>query len=143
MEYSILAQLSDAGLETKANLFCGHEFEEQEGGSQVVITCFGGVEMVFNSGNWRLRTRLSIRSAADKPLNETQAPDPREVHRELVQLVREAIFTEAIAAELTAHETDFTCEGVYPAESDSSVDGRYLVTVIDLEIDCIRADFED
>lgn len=140
VEYSLLAVLSDAGLEDYATLLCGHEFEEQEG-AQIVITCFGGPEMVYNSGNYLMRTRIAVRSAADRRPNETQVADPREVHREIVQRVREAVHTETIEADMTGHESDFTCNRINPTDTDAMVEGRFFVTFLEYEVDCVRADF--
>lgn len=140
VEFSLLAVLSDAGLEEYGLLLCGHEFEEQEG-AQIVIACFGGPEVVYNSGNYLMRTRIMIRSPMDREPNETQVLDPREKHREIVQLVRAAIHTETIEADLTGHEADFTCNVIYPADTDSMVEGRFFVTNLEYEVDCVRADF--
>lgn len=140
LEYAFLGVLSDAGLEEFAMLVCGHEFEEKEG-PQIAIAAMGGLELVYNSGNWRIRTRISIRSAADKPADETEADDPREVHRALVQRVRDALYVSNLEALLTAHENDFTCNQVVPLDADQAVEGRYLVTTLELECDCVRVDF--
>jgi hypothetical protein len=138
VEYALLAQLSDAGLEEKAKLVCGHEFEEQDG-NLIAIICFGGEEMVYNSGNYLMRTRIEARTPADRRPSETTVADPREVHREIVQLIRNALFIQTIEAELSAHESDFTVNLFIPKGSDQSVEGRFLVTTMEFAISCVRA----
>ena len=145
LEASLVALLADAGLEDvfgagSVILFFGHEFEEQVG-PNINVTCFGGPEIPFHSGNYLLRTRITIKSPADREPNETVVSDPRERHRQLVQLVREAVLTTEVEATLTGLEDDFTCWIVIDGGSDSGVDGRFFWTGIDLECDCVRADF--
>lgn len=139
VEYAILAELSDQGIEDYANLFCGHEFEEKEG-DQVHVFCSGGAEIAFNCGTYLQRVRVGIRSPADREANETQVADPREVHRAIVQRVRNALLASGIESRLSGHETEFTCDLFYPVDSDSSVDGRFLVTSLEWECSCRRAD---
>jgi hypothetical protein len=139
VEYAILAELSDNGLEEFATLLCGHEFEEKEG-SQVAITCFGGPEVAFNTGTYLKRVRVAVRSRADREPNETVVADPREVHREIVQRVRNALLASDVESRLSGQESDFKCWFFYPVDDDSSVDGRFLVTHLEWECNCTRAD---
>lgn len=140
VEYSVLAELSDGGLEDYANLYCGHEFEEVEG-SQVLVTCFGGPPVGYNCGPKRMRVRVAVRSRADRDrAKETTEADPREVHREIVQAVRDTLEVDGIAATLSGHEEDFTCFFFTRQDVNTSVDGRYFVTDLEFEANCIRAD---
>lgn len=140
VEYALLAVLSDGGLEDLATLYCGHEFEEAAG-AQILITCLGGPEMVYNSGNYLMRVRIAIRSSADRDrANETTAPDPREVHRRIIQTIRNTLHVEGIEALLSEQEEDFTCNQFYPGEPNATTHGRYFETELEYECDCVRAD---
>lgn len=139
VEYAILAELSDGGLEEYATLFCGHEFEEKDG-AQVAITCLGGPEVAFNTGTYLKRVRVAVRSRADREANETVVADPREVHREIVQRVRNALLATGVESRLSAHESNFRCWFFYPVDDDSTMDGRFLVTHLEWECNCVRAD---
>lgn len=139
VEYSILAELSDGGLEEFAKLLCGHEFEEKEG-DQVAVVCFGGEEVAFNTGTYLMRVRTTIRTPADRSANETEVDDPREVHRALVQRVRDVLLATGVEDALTEQEDDFRCWFFYPTGADATVEGRFLVTHQDWECNCVRAD---
>lgn len=142
VEMAILAQLADAGIEDlfgtgSISLFGGLEFEEQEGGN-VFVACFGGPEVAHNTGNYLLRTRMTVRTSADREPNETTVEDPRTKHRHVVQAVREAIFCDGSAAALSEQEALLTVNFVLPGEQDTQVVGRYFETAIDFEVHAVR-----
>ena len=147
VEYAILAELSDGGLEDLANLYCGHEFEEVQG-SQVAVHCPGGPPLYFGAAPCLKEVRIWIRTNADKDLaNQTTAPDPREVHRKIVKKVRGALIDgpdfpdrDPIEKRLSAQEDDFTCHFFTPKDDTESVSGRYFVTELEFECNCTNAD---
>jgi hypothetical protein len=147
VEYAILAELSDGGLEDLANLYCGHEFEEAAG-AQVLIECSGGPPIAFGCAPCLKRVRIAIRTNADRDLaNQTTVDDPREVHRKILQAVRDVLIDGAdfpdrdpIETRLSAQENDFTCHFFTPTDDNESVSGRYFVTETEWECNCTRAD---
>lgn len=140
VEYAIMAELSDRGLEDLANLYCGHEFEEAQG-SQILITDSGGAEIAFNTGVYLHRVRVAIRTPADRDLpTQTTAPDPRELHRALLKRVRDALLAPGIESRLSAQEENFTCFIFYPEEPSPTVKGRYFETETEWSCNCTELD---
>src|SRR5690348_12144157 len=120
-----MSHLADCGVDdffgaNSVLLTFGHEFEELAGHT-ILVTCSGGDEIVYQSGNYLMKTRLTVRSPADREPGETTVQDPREKHRALVQAVREAMFTTTIEADLSKIEPDFTANLVIDGGSDSGV----------------------
>lgn len=138
VEDALVAVLTDAGLGNVATFYTGHESEQREG-AQIHVTCFGGPEIVYNSGNYLERVRITVKSRAD--LNPAlSADDPRAQHQLIVQGVRAALHVSGIEGTLSGKESTFTCNLFYPADSNASVEGRFFVTSLEFECDCVRAD---
>lgn len=147
VEYAIIAELSDGGLEDLANLYCGHEFEEAAG-YQVLVECPGGPPVAYGCAAFLKHVQIAIRTNADRDLaNQTTVDDPREVHRKIVQAVRDVLIDSEnfpnrapIETRLSAQEADFTCHFFTPVDDNESAAGRYFVTETEWECNCTRAD---
>lgn len=137
IEDAIISILTTAGLNSFGTLYKGHDPEERDG-NHISVVCFGGPEIVYNSGNYLEKVRITVRSRADQ-ITSFVGDDTRGDHQKIVQLVREALHVQGIETTLSATQSTWRLlvNLFYPTDSEASVEGRRFVTVLEYECDAV------
>lgn len=98
----------------------------------VICLCQNAEAEAPESGNWKARLSISVRTNADDT-------DPG-AHHDLVNAVFSEVLTTTIADDLTAALADFTAFKVVPVSQSWSIDDRSWIAEMEFDVYCCGSD---
>lgn len=112
--------------------------DEKQAFPCVSISAEGGEEDGHDSGNFRLGFLVTVKGVADAT---GTSDNPRTNHAAKAAAVFDSLYSDTLAADLTAAEADFTCfNSIVRTRSANSVEGRHFETSMVLEFSCCPSD---
>lgn len=143
---------SDGGLEALGGLWQGHDFEEHPL-PYFGFYCQDAAEIVPQSGSYRCKVKILIKSSADRNLAaDSITPDPVEKHNALVSALGDVFLVEQTGSGslvdwrdsagvmqlglLTKAVEDFTATMIVSPQWSRGNDGRAFWTTLEFELFC-------
>ena len=115
-------------------------YDTPVGPVSVGISCEGGIEDGFGSGNYRLSVRVVVSSTLDQDVTDEGSTEA-ETHQSYVGKVFDALCTTDIADSLTSAVDDFKAYGsINRRIGRNRVENRKAVAEMMLELSCAPSD---